>query len=166
MSTRRLAVFVLCITLVAITTAATTWFNAQWTSDYKRHTTRGACAGQYEEDNTLALYEGNNHAVTGEFELNMAFYSDRNSSARCDESEDSVATLDITYKLQGTWSGEEQEIALNGTLKKCEEDGSYHECDSTPRTMRWTVTRSGSDSVVLKGTLMGISERPLQRYRR
>jgi len=82
------------------------------------------------------------------------------------DSEDFVATLDITYKLKGTSSGDADEITVDGTLKKCEEDGSYHECSSTPKKMQWTVRRAGNDSVVLKGRVAGTSERTLHLDKR
>src|SRR6266852_1532367 len=98
------------------------WFAAIWPSDSKRRGRRGACSGEYEENNALDLYE-NNHAITGDLDLSMSFFSDKHSSDRCMDSEDLVATLDITYKLQGTSSGDADEITVDGTLKKCEEDG-------------------------------------------
>lgn len=165
MHMRRLtAVLLLGMGLTAFADAPTSWFDAIWLSDSKQRGTRGACAGEYEENNSLDLTERTDHTLSGEYTLNMSFFSDKHSSAQCDESDDNVATLDITYKVGGLPSKSAEEVAFDSTLKKCEEDGSYHACDSAPRQMRWVLRKIDQRTVVLVGDLAGTSKRTLQLH--
>jgi hypothetical protein len=158
---RCIAASLLVAGMTALADAPTAWYDAIWLSQSKQRGTRGACAGEYEQDNSLVLEDRTNHLITGEYELNMSFFSDRHSSSRCDESDDSVATLDITYKLSGVSSRDAHEVSFDSALKKCVEDGSYHECDSVPRHMRWSLRKVDDHTVTLVGNLVGTNTRTL-----
>jgi hypothetical protein len=158
---RCIAVSLLVANMTAFADTPAAWYDGFWLSQSKQRGTRGACAGEYEEDNSLVLEDNTDHSITGEYELNMSFFSERHSSSRCDESEDSVATLDITYKISGVSSRDAHEVSFDSALKKCVEDGSYHECDSVPRHMRWSLRKIDEHTVTLMGNLVGTNARTL-----
>ncbi len=53
------------------------------------------------------------------------------------------------------------EIRFKTDLKKCVEDGSYHECDSVPRHMKWALRKIDDRTVTLVGNLVGTNTRTL-----
>jgi len=66
-----------------------------------------------------------------------------------------------TYKISGSSSEDAHEIRFNTDLKKCVEDGSYHECDSVPRHMKWALRKIDDRTVTLVGNLVGTNTRTL-----
>jgi hypothetical protein len=142
----------------------TAWFDAQWVSSTKSHDRRGACLGEYDQDLDVAIEDP--ERIKGELELDVSFISDKRSSNRCFESDDFTASLTILFKFTGSYSDHSDSIVLDAVLKKCEEDGSFHECDSTPRTAQFTLRKSGADSVVLEGSLYGSDRHKLERYKK
>ena len=141
------------------------WFSDIWELYTKQSERFGVCTGELTEDDALDLLDSEKGAIKGTLEVSLDFISGRNSGRRCEDSEDSVSSLEINYVVSGSYSGQTDAVTVDARLKKCEEDGGYHVCDSTPRNTRFTVRRSG-DSVVLEGTLAGVSKRTLNRHQR